>query len=475
MLVFSTRLPLKRSVTQEDCIRLFMDWVINSPHYHMGDLEYDVTSREDFECTRGSVTFSIRHYRDEKAELSACRLENREEKAVWYNDCIFLREGEDPSLLIQLDCSRTDFDADLPRVKKPYIVRQCVEKGLCRDDGGIPVTGAPLMPEEEALYPICTAVMRGEYAYSMPVVYVSCDYWGHTDVNPLYLAQQLSGMAHVFAEQSYDTALRLKEDTGGNNAYRGWVGIYFPGTGLCQRYGLTYYPDKDAMTREIIDAVWDALANRLDASVYSWNQIIALQARQKMRQWQDISAQDKEQLNLFMDTFDQENAGLRAKIDELNKQVYALGNQVSSLREQLAARPEEDSFYRPGEEKELYPGERCDLLRSILSQVVEKYPENSRAEALIRSMLAANPRVGGCSKLIDTIREVFRNGEKLSNVDRKRLEGLGFTITEEGSHNKLVFLDPRYTFTASKTPSDRRGGNNLISVLCGTLDVERKI
>ena len=82
MLVFSTRLPLKDGITQEECLYLFIKWVIDA-------VEYDVSSHKDFDCDYGNQTFSIRHYMDESIEISACRLENRESTAVWINDCIF--------------------------------------------------------------------------------------------------------------------------------------------------------------------------------------------------------------------------------------------------------------------------------------------------------------------------------------------------------------------------------------------------
>ena len=103
MLVFSTRLPLKDEITQEECLHLFIKWVIDSPNYSIDAVEYDVSSYKDFDCDYGNQTFSIRHYMDESIEISACRLENRESTAVWINDCIFLCENGNKSLLIQLN------------------------------------------------------------------------------------------------------------------------------------------------------------------------------------------------------------------------------------------------------------------------------------------------------------------------------------------------------------------------------------
>ena len=47
---------------------------------------------------------------------------------------------------------------------------------------------------------------------------------------------------------------------------------------------------------------------------------------------------------------------------------------------------------------------------------------------------------------------------------RRELEDMGFSISEDGKHFKLVFQgDDRYTFTLPKSGSDWRGGLNAAS------------
>ena len=112
MLVFSTRLPLKAEITHEDCMRLFTEWVKGSPHYQADNLHFDVDSHDDYDYTKDNITFSVRHYKDESVELSACRLQNRETNLVWDTDCVTLTSEGKRSLLIQLNCNWTDFSAN---------------------------------------------------------------------------------------------------------------------------------------------------------------------------------------------------------------------------------------------------------------------------------------------------------------------------------------------------------------------------
>ena len=474
MLVFSTRLPLKNEITQEACLLLFIKWVIDSPNYDIGNVDYDVSLHKDFDCDYGNQTFSIRHYLDENIEISACRLENREDEAVWINDCIFLCENGNKSLLIQLNCNRTDFNTQMPKPHKPYIVRQFVESGYCKDDAGIPITDIALESDID-YYNKCVEIMTGALSYSMPVVYISCDYWGNTVISAQYLARQLSGVAHVFVEKNRDTALKLREDTDGNNAHTEYVGIYFPGTKLCQKHSLNYYSNYKAMSQGIIDSVWKALINRLDSQKFNWNHIIALQSRQKMAEWQSISIQDKAQLSEYMDTFDQENKNLRDQIEDLNAEVYSLRSQLDTLRATLNGDSEDTCFYKMGTEPNLYAGERSDLLHSILSQVQSKYEPSSRPYILIQSMLDANPSIGECERVISGISTIFGGDGRLNKTAKAQLKDLGFTIEEDGPHYKIFFHDPRYMFTVSKTPSDHREGKNMISQIRAAIDINRKI
>ena len=176
-----------------------------------------------------------------------------------------------------------------------------------------------------------------------------------------------------------------------------------------------------------------------------------------------------------MDTFDQENLSLREQIEELNSEVYSLRAQLDTMRAALNNDSEDACFYKVGAEPNLYAGERSDLLRSILSQVLSKYDSSSRPYVLIQSMLDANPEVGECDRVMSGVSTIFGGDGRLNKTSKAQLKDLGFTIEEDGPHYKIVFHDPRYMFTVSKTPSDHREGKNMISQIRSMIDVNRKI
>lgn len=474
MLVFSTRLPIKDTMTKEACLNLLIEWIIESPHYSINKIDYDITSEKDFEVIGENVCFSIRHVKSEGIELVACRFVNKEIDAVWYSDSIFLDENGEKSLLVQLNCNRIHYNTQLPKIHKPYVVRKFVEGGFCKDDAGIPICDTPIEIGDN-LYDVCVDVMNGRYSNAMPVVYVSCNYLEQYVIKPDDLAKKLGGVAHVFVEKDRETALRLREDTDSNNAYMGYVGIYFPKTKLCRKHGAEYYSNEREMRNEIINSVWSALTNRVDASIYNWHQITALQSRQRLAEMQDISAKDRQQLSEYMDNFDAENEELRNQLAELNKQLYSVQAQLDICRASMKDIDTNGCFYKMGSEPNLYVSERNDLLYSILSQVQNKYEKNSRGYAIIKSLLEANPREGECSRIIAELKNIFSGDGKLNSAKKAQLKALGFIVEEEGTHYKLVFHDSRYSFSVSKTPSDHREGKNMISDIAKIIDITRKI
>ncbi|MBQ8589440.1 MAG: hypothetical protein IJ486_03195 [Firmicutes bacterium] len=490
MLVYSTKLPLKPEVTQEICLTQFIEWVTGSEHYPIDTIEYDISSREDFQIRTGHVSFAITHYDDEQRALSACRLENHQENALWYTDCIFLEEGDAKTLLIQLHCDRPGFNTQLPVVNKPYIIRKFVEGGYCADDAYIPVTDEPIQADNNWIL-ICAKIMCSEYTNKMPVVYISRDSQNRTAISASYLAKQLSGVAHVFEETDHDRSLLIRKATDHRNVHSGYVGIYFPGRPFGERFSPDDYPGPNGyreMTSDIVNSVRNALINRMDSTIYNWNQIQMMQSRQKMKQWQDISDSNKSDLSDYMELFDSENRELQTKIDELNllldmaseqideykQTLHNMSIQLENFRSTFRGGGNDGGIYKKGEENELYPGEITELLHNVLSSSKSRFTEESHPRALIESMLAANPTDHPCETVLEELKPILSNYDRLTPAIRTKLKELGFTIDEDGSHYKLTFQgDSRYMFTLSKTPSDHRGGKNLYSEVCNRLDVNK--
>jgi hypothetical protein len=84
---------------------------------------------------------------------------------------------------------------------------------------------------------------------------------------------------------------------------------------------------------------------------------------------------------------------------------------------------------------------------------------------VLDAVLAANPSADDeVAALRERLKQTLRDSRGMEAKTRRGLEEMGFAISDEGKHYKLVFQgDDRYTFTLPKTGSDHRGGLNAAS------------
>ena len=114
-----------------------------------------------------------------------------------------------------------------------------------------------------------------------------------------------------------------------------------------------------------------------------------------------------------------------------------------------------------GDESDLYPNEQKAFLIEVLQKALNEALANSRREHILKSILDANHCDVDLAKKRETLKNCLHGYKKMTASQRRTLEELGFKITEDGKHYKLVFCeDPRYGGTLSKTGSDHRGGDN---------------
>lgn len=328
MLVFSTRLPLKAHITSENCLELFKTWVEQSPHYPIEQIDWDVSSGCDLDWSKDSISISVRHYREGQTELTACRLTDRKRHISWLNDCVFWDRGGEKSILIQQrrNCA---VPSDNPyRVRKPHIVRMLVERGFCRDDGGLPITDTVLDARTQ-YRDACAQIIRGKHPGGMPSVFVGCDGKGEPVVNAQYVAAQLGGLAHTFVQK--EGAPATEPEAQGHRA--GYVSVYYPGEKLYHKYALPFCRDDREMSWLIINDIRTALTHKPDAFAWGWDQVQARLIWQQLPQ--DMRAEGS-QLSAYLGAFDRMQQELLEQIQALNAQANFLRAQADTYRGILA-------------------------------------------------------------------------------------------------------------------------------------------
>lgn len=322
----------------------------------------------------------------------------------------------------------------------------------------------------------------------MPVVYVSKDRKGHYPVNVKWLASRLKGVAHILVQTGKSEGA-ITKSCDGKNPKDGAIGIYFPGksdlnggngTDVSEKSvadaGRVYRAVKgngekllDQIVNEVIKY---SMVHRL-SPLYTWYGVnsgiladaIEDQRKERMETEAVLRSKESEAYEL-VDILEDDVNNLKSQNDDLNKRISALECEVGGLRRKLNTTNAEPVLYT-ADEMEVFPGEIKCILTDVLKDASEKMEPGSRRKDIVDDIIAGNY----CENILKTRQEQVKKllkGYKVINGSMKQeLINMGFTITEEGKHYKLIYNnDNRYMVTMAKTPSDSRSGSNIAAVIC---------
>ena len=134
MIVFSTKLPLKKIIDYKCVFNVIKEWLMESPHYNISDIKYDF--EEELEINTSSNTkLKLLNISVEENKIFAIRFENQEERAIWRTDCVFTESTHE--LLIQLSCENKYYATKLPKTHKPHIIKLLFEKKYGSRNGNL--------------------------------------------------------------------------------------------------------------------------------------------------------------------------------------------------------------------------------------------------------------------------------------------------------------------------------------------------
>ena len=117
-----------------------------------------------------------------------------------------------------------------------------------------------------------------------------------------------------------------------------------------------------------------------------------------------------------------------------------------------------------GDEPEFYPGEIKGLLLSILKKELDSEAySDTRKGHILQDIYDSNHTPGEpVRRRQEKLKQMLKTYDGMTKVLKQSLQDMGFTITDDGKHYKLVYYgDERYVFTLACTPSEtKRGGKN---------------
>ena len=506
MLLYSTLLPVRESLTRERFVRLVIEWNRGSSHAEnvIPGLAWDgVSYNVRFEGER--VWLQIEEYRD--GNIIAVRFEKEEDDGViWDTD--YVMNFDERQISVRLDRSyREDALSGEETFSVPVFIELLIRGGYAEEDGGLAVESVPLEIDEENLS-LAADVINGAAPYRLPVVYVSKSFDGEDAVDVVDMAKRLKGVAHVLVQEDARTGPELMQMTDGRNEYDGAVGIYFPNPAVEHRKYLRHdFPgSRERMTEMVVRTVQRySLVQRMDG-LYTWsgvNNAILLakysskreelaaaesarqasesEARQSAQQAEesrqeaeqsreeaeqsrraaDESRQDVKEHRMLLAYADDENAGLRQDIESLTKQIESLRREVEGLRGRLEGMSEKPLLYYGGEE-DFFAGEIREFALMALVNERARTEAGTRKAEVLGDLIRGNGGLQGLAKKrSEELKSILRGYSRMTDKIERGLKALGFTVTKDGGHYKLRYHnDGRYTGTLAATPSDHRTWEN---------------
>lgn len=461
MLVWSTQIPVVPNRSTDELLAVARKWLVGSPHSSWQESDFGEVPAQDLVTIKEhGQAVSIAKFTNSQGEFCGFRYEWQDsEHRNWTTDICGWRTPQAFLVSVQLSCEVSELGAPLPQPKKPYIVRQILNDLGGDLDGSFAVSDAPILLAESDL-DLAVRVLRGETNNFLPVIYASSTWKNHPAFDSAELAKWASGMAHVIIEPSRRFSFLLADRIARTNPYEGAVAICWPHSGAKQvRLFPYHYNSPKDYAAEITDVVRQALAGCRPDYRCTWAFVRELVFAHRI---ETLRSDGKTGIEEYVSAFDAELAATRKELEDTQQEVGRLKAELA--RNSQTYRTQGDGPLKLGSEQDLYSGELHDTLVFALGLARDHVFPDGRVRHILESLLSVNTPTGERERLQKAIKDAVDGCTNFGTKERRALEDLGFAITEDGKHLKLVFRgDDRYTFAAAKSGSDWRGMKNWVS------------
>ena len=274
MLLFSTLLEIKDSVTPDDFIRLVLKW--NETSSHKENRVSGIDWQGEYNVRYGTDHLWLEFTALEEKNIIAVRHEKvTEDGVVWDSD--FVVNFTERRIAIQLDRTYNE-DALImdAAFSTPHFITLLIEEGFLKDDLDLPVLRTPIyITDEDAdLY---QNIFNGCKTYRLPIVFVSKTAENTDPLSITWLASRLKGAAHVLVEESVDGCRDIRNRfLKAGNLY-GAVRIRYPSetTGKKKIYFRSASGDTDVRLERVIrNVIQYGIAQRIDR-LYTWQGVVS--------------------------------------------------------------------------------------------------------------------------------------------------------------------------------------------------------
>lgn len=464
MLSFATDFPVRAGTTAADFLAVVQEWISGSPHTEFSAPVLEAINSPG-RVSLNAGTESVLSLRVDQLGGSASSVRyHREDGQLHWTSLVTFSGGPEltPVVAIRVFCEAANPSVVVPSAKKPVFVRLIFDRLGGGLDDQLQVDEEPRTVGAQDL-PAVISFITGKGQNRLPVVYVSSGFNGHPKVDPVKLARKLAGMAHVLVEPSREYSLELRDQVGGQNAFGGTVGIYWPG-GDGRRTHIRHadFESRSALLDAVVDEVRMALVNRRPLDRCTFAAVQETLARQEI---EVLKGRESLAIDEYAKVFDGEMEAHALKLADAEREIARLASEVRMYE---ARHPLEDGLtLSVGQERDLYPNEISAMVLRVLAEYYESSSGDTRRRDLIKAILDSNVEGAFAADAKARIKEALRGYVKMDSKVKKEFEELGFEISNQGKHPKLLFRsDDRYTFTLASTGGDsQHGGLNAASAL----------
>lgn len=460
MLSFAAEFPILHAVEERAFLDTALQWIADSPHSAFRDHELIVPKElGDYQFRSGNEKIDIVNARSEHDELLGFRHVNNSGNIAWTTTAVYSRSNLSSWVGIRTYRESDHPAVRLPPAKKPIIVKSVLSALGGGIDGIISVASVPTYLDSDQLE-LASQLLIGEAGCHLPVVYISCTFDGRYMIDSNALASDLAGMAHVIVEPNRDFSRRLQANVDSENVYGGVVGVYWPqGTGRRSFFLPRDFENAAAMKWAIIEEIRSALLNRRPLHRCSW---AAIREANSSGLLAKLKASGSNKVEEYVQAFDEEIEAKNLQLSDAEKEIARLNAEIRSYASR-GSKPAAINL-KIADEADLYPGEINSVILDALNSAAFNVQDGSRRQHVLAGIIRVNEIPDQARESRNKLKEILRDYKSMDKFTKRGLEELGFSISEDGKHYKLVYHgDDRYTFALAKTGSDHRGGLNSAS------------
>jgi hypothetical protein len=461
MLSFATEFPVDHAHDRQEFIDVVRRWVLDSPHAKLVEDDFHGCGVEGrFAARRENQALEVTAAVTPDEEMVAVKMTQSDHELEWSTEAVFSRRVEDTWVGVRTSRESNQPAVRLPPAKKPILVKSLLENLGGGKDGLLAVSSAPHALSNNDI-DTAARLMLGQADCRLPVVYVSASFSGKSLVDVEWLARGLSGMAHVVVEPNRPFSRRLQIDVESQNVYGGAIGIYWPeASGRRSFFMDSPFTGSEDLATAITDEVRAALLNR--RPLYRCTKGAVDEAVSGLA-YAQLKASGSQELLSYVASFDTEIRAKTDRLEDAEREIARLTRELRGYESKASAAAATGLALRTAEQS-FFPNEISDVVISALSDARSRLQADSRRIHIISSILDANAETKQLDRRREELKKILRDYTSMTKEIRHQLEDLGFTITDDGKHYKLIYEgDERYTFALAKTGSDRRGGLNSAS------------